>query len=112
MTSNKSITIETIFAELLWQRAHDAGIDHKHLQEQNSEYKSLKSKIIDDLKKNTKIDFELGQELITIEITQDKVKEFLEIFKNEKEERRIIERAIFIANQEYIHNDDELNDDR
>lgn len=104
--------IETIFCELLWQRAAESGISNDDLLKKDSSYQDLKESIIKELKSSDHIEVEIAQMINCQHINQQELNCFLESIKDTDEENRIIERAIFIEGQERSHNEDELNDDR
>jgi hypothetical protein len=106
------ITIETIFAELLWQRALDLKIPETDLLLKTESYQKLKNQILDELKSKDKIDFWFGQYPKTKIINKTQLNDFIRLLTDPIEEIRVIERAVFIANQEAYHNEDEMNLDR
>jgi hypothetical protein len=109
METDEQLSVETIFVELLWQKAAELRIDDQTLFDKAPEYQRLRDEIIQELKTNSKIDLEYAQELITVSVDKEQVVEFSKLLENESEENRIIERSIFIGNQERHHNDDLYN---
>lgn len=109
METDEQLSVETIFAELLWQTAAELRIDDQTLVNKTVEYQNLKTKIINQLKTHSVIDLEYAQDLITVPVDKQQLSEFVKTLENESEENRIIERSIFIGNQERHHNDDLFN---
>lgn len=100
MAEELNLSIETVFVELLWQRADDHKIDHLELLNKTVHYQSIKESIIKDLMNRSTIDLVFGDEPISQKLNQVDVQLFVNLLVDEKEENRIIERSIFIANQE------------
>lgn len=107
-----NLTIEVVFVELLWQRASDDGMNLSSFVDQTDEYQRIKNEIINDLKNHDTIELWFCNKLISHIISKSELNELLIRLTNDAEEKRMIERSIFIANQEAIHNEDELNDER